>query len=129
MGRKLPGYQVLRLLGRGGMGAVYLARAESDGATVAVKVARGDLGDQGLARLRREAELLDRAASPHLPAFRQLVELEKGLALVMAFCEGTPLQAWVGELPPLPERLEGPLREIAGRALPSTFDAIEARLG
>ncbi|MEU9645119.1 PQQ-binding-like beta-propeller repeat protein [Streptomyces sp. NPDC048188] len=56
--RELGGYRLLRRLGAGGMGRVYLARSPG-GRTVAVKVVRPDLAaDQGFrARFRYEVEI------------------------------------------------------------------------
>lgn len=77
------------------MGAVYLARREQDGKLVALKSSHGTLGEAGLARLKREGELLARASSPHLPAFVELFPSGDRLVLVMGFVQGEPLhQLW-----------------------------------
>ena len=57
-GSRLGAYRIERLLGRGGMGAVYLTRHEQTGAPHAVKVIHGHGGENErlLARFRREAE-------------------------------------------------------------------------
>jgi predicted Ser/Thr protein kinase len=112
----VPGYNLLRLLGRGGMGAVYLAEREEDGKPVALKVARTQLGEQGLARLRREAELLSRIQSPHLPAFVEARELREGFVLAMEFVRGDPLQVYVSEGGSPEERLEMLRRTLPGIA-------------
>nr|WP_276203754.1 serine/threonine-protein kinase [Actinomadura atramentaria] len=71
MGHPLPSvigrYEVLRPLGAGGMGEVFLARGE-DGRMAAVKVMREHIArhPQGLPRLRREIEALRRIQSPHV---------------------------------------------------------------
>lgn len=101
----VPGYEVVRLLGKGGMGAVYLGRRVADGQSVAMKLAHRDLGEHGLARLRREAELLGRVRCPHLPRLLDVLDGEDGLVVVMELCEGTPLQSWLEDLPLPPGRL------------------------
>jgi serine/threonine protein kinase len=59
-------YEVLRLLGRGGMGSVYLA-LDDDGRTVAVKVIHPHIAENdGLLRLEREAEAMTRLRSPNV---------------------------------------------------------------
>jgi pSer/pThr/pTyr-binding forkhead associated (FHA) protein len=62
LGQTLSGCVIEGLLGRGGMGAAYLARRTSDGAAVVVKLlAPASAGDPKLvARLRREADALRR---------------------------------------------------------------------
>lgn len=61
--RHIGGYRVVRLLGQGGMGVVYLAEGPG-GEQVAVKMIRGErLDDAGYRRrFRREAEILRRVA-------------------------------------------------------------------
>lgn len=56
-------YQVLGLLGEGGMGRVYLARESHPARDVALKVMRG-LSGHALARFRREIELLAQLEHP-----------------------------------------------------------------
>ena len=56
-------YQVLGLLGEGGMGRVYLARESHPPRDVALKVMRG-LSGHALARFRREIELLAQLEHP-----------------------------------------------------------------
>jgi serine/threonine protein kinase len=67
----IPDYEVLDVLGRGGMGIVYLARQRSLRRLVCVKVL-SDFGDEarevGRARFDREAELLASVAHPRILA-------------------------------------------------------------
>src|SRR5262245_7268456 len=57
-----PGYELIRGLGRGGMGVVYLARQVKADRLVALKVLQGGAhaGPDELARFRAEAEALAR---------------------------------------------------------------------
>ncbi len=65
----LGGYRILRRLGEGGMGKVYLAQPEGGGEPVAVKVlppSKAAAEAQTLHRFRREMELSQRVLHPNL---------------------------------------------------------------
>jgi serine/threonine protein kinase len=93
-------WRVLERVGSGGNGIVYRAcRAEDPGGGhYAFKLAR----EPGAARFEREAELLSRIDSPHVPRF-----VDRGLwkspwgseypYLVMQWVEGVPLYRWAAE--------------------------------
>ena len=55
----IPGYQMMRVLGQGGMGSVMLARSERDGQAVAIKTLLPEVAvsDQSLKRFMREIEV------------------------------------------------------------------------
>jgi serine/threonine-protein kinase len=55
----IPNYQMLRVLGQGGMGSVMLARSEKDGRAVAIKTLLPEVAvsDQSLKRFMREIEV------------------------------------------------------------------------
>ena len=55
----IPNYQMLRVLGQGGMGSVMLARSEKDGRAVAIKTLLPEVAvsDQALKRFMREIEV------------------------------------------------------------------------
>ncbi len=67
-GRTLADYRVLRKLGQGGMGQVYLARQLSVNRDVALKILRAELATDPVAlrRFRAEAEAAARLAHPHI---------------------------------------------------------------
>src|SRR5438105_14443037 len=64
----IPGYEVLGILGRGGMGIVYQARHLALKRTVALKMvlAGGHAGPRELARFRIEAEAVARLQHPNI---------------------------------------------------------------
>src|SRR6516225_7348915 len=65
----VPGYEILRVLGEGGMGKVYLARQQALNRLVCVKVLsipEGEDADLCRARFCREAELLASVSHPHI---------------------------------------------------------------
>src|SRR5262245_3628644 len=70
---RVPGYDILRELGRGGMGVVYLAQQAKLNRVVALEVvlAGGHAGPEGLARFLAEAEVV--AGLQH-PSIVQLFE-------------------------------------------------------
>jgi hypothetical protein len=72
---RLAGYAVLRLLGRGGMGAVWLARQMRPQRLVALKMlSAGWGGGDRLARFRREAEVVARLQHPNVVAIHEVGE-------------------------------------------------------
>jgi predicted Ser/Thr protein kinase len=116
MSDPLERYQLIRLLGRGGMGEVYLARRSADGVSAALKIARGQLGEQGRLRLEREAELLSRVESENLPRFLEAFQSRGRLVLAMEFVVGEPLQLHVAEPGEPSERLALVKRSLPGLA-------------
>lgn len=86
----VPGYEILRLLGAGGMGRVWLARQTSLDRLVAVKVLamRGAAASQWLDRLEREARSMARLSHPHIVAVYDFVRLDDGGAAIV--------MEWVG---------------------------------
>lgn len=67
-GELIDHYQVVRLLGRGGMGEVYLARDTKLGRKAALKVVRGDVlvDDERLEQFLVEARVTARFNHPHI---------------------------------------------------------------
>jgi hypothetical protein len=87
-------YEVIRLLGRGGMGAVYLAREPFLDRHVAVKVLPAELAS-GDARERflREARTAARLSHPHIVPLHTFGQAGDLLFYVMGYVEGEPLEA------------------------------------
>jgi serine/threonine protein kinase len=87
-------YVVERAIGRGGMGAVYLARQEPLGREVAIKVLRPDRAhdDVIVERFRNEAKLIAQLGHPHIVGIHDFGEAEDGtLYLVMERLRGRTL--------------------------------------
>ena len=97
-GGVIGAYRILRLLGRGGMGAVYLAE-RADGAfhrRVALKlVKRGMDSEEILARFQREREILARLQHPNIAHLLDGGITDDGLPyFVMELVEGEPIDQW-----------------------------------
>ncbi|MGH9944466.1 MAG: protein kinase domain-containing protein, partial [Pyrinomonadaceae bacterium] len=96
VGRLLEGkYRLERLVGRGGMGAVYEATDVRLSRRVAVKIMTGSLfGDQhALSRFRREARTAARLAHPNIISIHDYGAVEAGGAyLVMELARGRTLR-------------------------------------
>ncbi len=93
-------YRVDRLLGTGGMGAVYLAHDMRLDRDVAIKVVRGDLlaSADARSRFRREAQLVARLQHPGIVSVFDYGTLPGGGAfLVMEFVRGRDLRSLVKE--------------------------------
>jgi serine/threonine protein kinase len=87
-------YEIVSLLGRGGMGAVYEAEVLGTKRRVAIKVMHGFLGRvrEAEARFRREARALHKLHSPHVARLHDFGRLEQGsLFLVMEHVAGRDL--------------------------------------
>ena len=92
-GDKLGQFDVLSLLGRGGMGEVYRARDTQLKREVALKVlpAAFSSDPDRLARFQREAELLASLDHPNIGHIYGMVQSERNWALVLALIEGPTL--------------------------------------
>lgn len=91
---QLAGFEVRRMLGRGGMGAVYLAMETRLGREVAIKLLPPELGRRRDFRQRfeREARILAQLDHPRIVRLHGMGESEDGhLFLVMEYVKGTSL--------------------------------------
>ncbi|MBI4615021.1 MAG: protein kinase [Planctomycetes bacterium] len=109
-------YQILRELGRGGMGAVFLARDEILGRTVALKVIRGTAGQLEIDRFIQEARATGALDHPAILPTYSLNQDSGNLYFTMEAVEGRTLAQAIqdGDLP---------LRELV-RALASVARGI-----
>ena len=86
-------YEIVRQLGRGGMGAVYLARERSLERFVAIKVLRPDLAEAPDARerFRREARIAAQLSHPGILPLHTFGEIGGLWYFVMAYVRGVSL--------------------------------------
>ena len=111
--RELGSYRLGELLGRGGMGEVYLATHRMLARPAAIKLISPEAlaGEDGskaqlaTARFRREADAAARLKSPHTVQLYDFGVTEEGrLYLVMELLEGVDLDTLVNQDGPLPWR-------------------------
>jgi tetratricopeptide (TPR) repeat protein/tRNA A-37 threonylcarbamoyl transferase component Bud32 len=90
-------FEVLDLVGRGAMGAVYRARDPELDRTVAIKVRHSqnklDVAQED--RIRREAQALARLADPNVVGVFEAGVHEGKAYVVMEYVDGETLQAWM----------------------------------
>src|SRR5438876_5274390 len=87
-------FQIVRILGKGGMGTVYLARDERLERPVAVKVLHSeDLAtDERRAKFMREARTAASIRHPNVATIYEVGESDEGAPfIVMEYCEGETL--------------------------------------
>jgi Tol biopolymer transport system component len=109
VGERLGNYQVIALLGAGGMGEVYRASDSKLGRVVALKVLPSGLhmeDEQRMARFQREAQILAALNHPNIATIHGLEDSGPTHALVMELVEGPTLADRIAEGPlPLEEAL------------------------
>ena len=84
-------YVVVRLLGRGGMGVVYVARDERLGRDVALKMISGLADDTARSRFWREARVAASVNHPHICQVFEVDESPDGTFLTMELLDGEGL--------------------------------------
>lgn len=92
-GVHIPDYQIIRELGKGGMGTVYLARHNKDGQQVALKVMQAKVAvDERSRRLfLREMEATRALHHPHIVTFFEGGAQGSLFFFLLEFCEGGDL--------------------------------------
>jgi predicted Ser/Thr protein kinase len=93
-------YTILEVLGRGGMGTVYLAHDGKLDRDVALKVLLGTGQDhEAAARLAREARLMARLAHPNIVTVYDTGEVDGRAYISMELVAGQTLAAWLQSEP------------------------------
>jgi TolB-like protein/Tfp pilus assembly protein PilF/predicted Ser/Thr protein kinase len=95
---RLGAFEIVALLGAGGMGEVYRARDTRLDREVALKVLpAATLGDEtARARLLREARLASKINHPHVCTIHEVGEADGRVFIAMELIEGEPLSALAG---------------------------------
>src|SRR5713226_8907407 len=94
----LGSFEVLSIVGRGGMGEVYRARDTKLKREVAIKILPEEFSrdPDRVARFQREAEVLASLNHPNIAAIYDLQEAEGSRFLVLEFVEGETLAERIG---------------------------------
>ena len=114
-GTRVGPYEVIREVGRGGMGIVYLAEDHRLGRRVALKALPGAVADDSdyRARLRREARAAATISHPSVATIYALEEFDGALFIATEYVQGRTLRA---------ELEHGPLE--AGRVRTIALDVV-----
>jgi serine/threonine protein kinase len=112
-------YEIMGLLGRGGMATVYLAHDIALDRKVAIKVMSPHLvSGEGMAeRFKREARTAGSLSHPHIIPIYAVKEVGELLFFVMKFVEGRPLDGIIQEVGPLPFAMTQTIMQQVGSAL------------
>ncbi len=108
VGRRIGNYEILSLIGRGGMGQVWRARDTKLGREVAIKMLPEEFAADRdrVARFRREAQVLASLNHPGIAAIYGFEEYEGIHCLILEFVEGETLADRVKRMPiPVEESL------------------------
>jgi serine/threonine protein kinase len=104
VGQKLGDYEILGILGAGGMGKVYKVRNTISDRVEAMKILLPDLaGQKELAdRFLREIKVLASLNHPNIAARRTALTLDNQLVMIMEFVDGVTLSSRLhqGAIPP-----------------------------
>ncbi|EDM76994.1 serine/threonine kinase family protein [Plesiocystis pacifica SIR-1] len=93
---KVGRFSIVRKLGAGGMGVVYMAYDEELDRRVAVKLLRStDTDTIGRARMKREAQAMARLSHPNVVTVYEVDSHEGQLFVAMEYVEGDDLRGWL----------------------------------
>src|SRR5262245_42785599 len=103
-GTRVGPYEIVAMLGSGGMGEVYRARDTRLGREVAIKVLRADLSQdpEGRLRFEREARAIAAISHPSICALYDVGSFGDMAFLVMELLDGESLASRIsrGAIPP-----------------------------
>ncbi len=100
IGRRIGAYQIVRQIGEGGMGAVYLAeRAGEFQQQAAIKLLRAGMDSRGIvSRFRHERQILAGLDHPNIAHLLEGGTTEDGRPyFVMEYVEGEPIDAYAAK--------------------------------
>lgn len=94
IGQKIGNYQIISILGRGGMGIVYKAYDSTLDRYVAIKMLNTSMTDKAkfIERFKREAKNQAKLAHPNIVTVYGFIEYHDLLGIVMEYVEGESLE-------------------------------------
>jgi Tol biopolymer transport system component len=97
-GSRFGRYEIVSMLGSGGMGRVYSARDPELGRMVAIKLLAPDLvpSRSAVERLRREAKAASALNHPHIVTVYEVIRAAEDIGIVMELVEGDSLRSFCG---------------------------------
>jgi predicted Ser/Thr protein kinase len=104
-------YVIKALLGRGGMGAVYLARDLTLDREVAIKLHKAGSGSE---RLHREAMAMAKLAHPNVVTVFEVATVDDRLYVAMEYVRGETLRGWLSAGPHHWRQIIALLLEVGG---------------
>src|SRR6185503_8157930 len=91
-GTRIDHYEIIRMLGKGGMGRVFLARDLKLGRVVAIKLLQADQPEQAR-RLLAEARATARCKHDNIVVIHEVGEHDGAPYIVLEYLDGKPLAA------------------------------------
>ncbi|WNO10177.1 serine/threonine protein kinase [Teredinibacter sp. KSP-S5-2] len=90
----IPGYKIIRAIGKGGMATVYLAEQEIFGRQVALKIMSKALGEDSAfgERFMREAKIVSQLVHPNIVTVHDVGVYEDSYYLSMEYIDGKDLR-------------------------------------
>ena len=116
VGSQFGPYQLVRLIGRGGMGEVYEAEDTRKRRVVALKLISSQYSDNSVfrARMQREADTAGRLTEPHIVPIHDYGEIDGQFYVEMRLIDGVSLRTLLTQYGPLtPARAVAIVRQIA----------------
>ncbi len=116
IGRKISSFEITKVIGRGGMGVVYLARDTKLKRSVAIKSMPAKLADDSTTRMRfqREAELLASLNHPNIAIIHDIIaQKENASYLILEYVPGQTLAQRIAREPLKVEEALSIARQIA----------------
>lgn len=100
IGDRVGRYEILGVIGEGGMSYVYLAHDPELDRDVALKLMRVRVGSEGARRLRREAQALAQLSHPNVVPVYDAGMVGGQAFVAMEYVEGKTLRRWLRSKPP-----------------------------